>query len=123
MVAGEIWCFKCTTQGAKEMSLIAKTPEPPYFAVIFTSVRTEGDNGYEDMAERMLDLASQQPGFLGAESARNDVGITVSYWTDLESIKAWKAHAEHREAQRLGRDMWYSAFKTRICKVERDYGV
>lgn len=104
------------------MSLIADTPEPPYYAVVFTSIRTEGDKGYETMAQRMLELASNQPGFLGVESARNEVGITVSYWADLESIKAWKAQAEHREAQGLGREIWYSAFKTRICRVERDYG-
>ena len=105
------------------MSLIANTPEPPYYAVNFTNTRTDGDNGYEKMAQKMVELASNQPGFLGVESARNDVGITVSYWVDLESIKAWKAHAEHREAQKLGREVWYSAFKTRICKVERDYGI
>lgn len=105
------------------MSLIAQTPPPPYYAVIFTSTRTEGDNGYGAMAERMVALARQQPGFLGAESARNDVGITVSYWKDLESIRAWKANAEHLEAQRLGRAQWYSAFTTRIAKVERDYSL
>lgn len=103
------------------MSLIAQTPPPPYYAVIFTSTRTEGDNGYGAMAERMVALAAQQPGFLGAESARVDVGITVSYWKDLESIRAWKANAEHLEAQRLGHAQWYSAFTTRIAKVERDY--
>lgn len=69
------------------MSLTAQTPEPPYYAVIFTSHRTEGDNGYAEMADRMVELASQQPGFLGVESAREGVGITVSYWSDLESIK------------------------------------
>jgi heme-degrading monooxygenase HmoA len=104
------------------MSLIADTPQPPYYAVIFTSVRTEGDNGYAEMARKMVELASQQPGFLGAESARDVVGITVSYWTDLESIKAWKRNAEHQEAQVLGRKQWYASFKTRVCKVERDYG-
>lgn len=105
------------------MSVIANTPAPPYYAVIFTSTRTEDDNGYEAMAQRMVELASAQPGFLGVESARNEVGVTVSYWTDLASIKAWKAHAEHLEAQKLGHEIWYSAFKTRICKVERDYGI
>lgn len=104
------------------MSLIADTPRPPYYAVIFTSLRTEGDNGYADMARKMVELAGQQPGFLGAESARDGVGITVSYWADLESIKAWKMNAEHQEAQALGRKQWYSSFKTRVCKVERDYG-
>jgi heme-degrading monooxygenase HmoA len=105
------------------MSPIAKTPVPPYYAVIFTSLRTEGDNGYGEMAQKMIDLASRQPGFLGVESAREEIGITVSYWADLESINAWKANIEHREAQALGHKKWYSAFKTRICKVERDYGI
>lgn len=80
------------------MPLIASTPEPPYYAVIFTSLRTDGDNGYGEMAVRMVELAAQQPGFLGVESAREEVGITVSYWKDLESIKAWKADLEHKEA-------------------------
>lgn len=105
------------------MSLIANTPAPPYFAVIFTSHRTEGDNGYGQMADRMVELASEQPGFLGVESAREEVGITVSYWSDLESIKRWKENAEHQEAQRLGHEKWYTSFKTRISKVERDYGI
>jgi heme-degrading monooxygenase HmoA len=105
------------------MSLIAQTPPPPYYAVIFTSTRTEGDNGYGAMADRMVELAAQQPGFLGVESARNEVGITVSYWKDLESIRAWKMQAEHLEAQRLGHAQWYSAFTTRIAKVERDYSL
>lgn len=104
------------------MPLIADTPEAPYYAVIFTSVRTEGDNGYAEMAEKIAELASRQPGFLGIESAREDVGITVCYWSDLESIQAWKTNLDHREAQSLGREKWYSTFKTRICKVERDYG-
>ncbi len=104
------------------MSEIAKTPDPPYYAVIFTSHRTEGDNGYGEMTDKMVELASKQPGFLGAESARESVGITVSYWTDLESIKAWKQNAEHILAQRRGKDVWYAEFKTRISKVERDYG-
>ena len=102
--------------------MFAPTPKPPYYAVIFTSLRTEGDNGYGDTAERMVELARQQPGFLGAESARDGLGITVSYWESLEAIRAWKANAEHLVAQQRGREEWYSAFKTRIAKVERDYG-
>jgi heme-degrading monooxygenase HmoA len=105
------------------MTLIANTPKPPYYAVIFTSLRTAGDDGYGAMANRMAELAAQQPGFLGVESAREGVGITVSYWSDLESIKNWKAHAEHLVAQRLGHEKWYSSFKTRISRVERDYGI
>jgi heme-degrading monooxygenase HmoA len=104
------------------VSEIAKTPEPPYYAVIFTSHRTKGDHGYGKTAERMLELALRQPGFLGAESARDSVGITVSYWSDLEYIKLWKQLAEHLLAQKKGRETWYKEFKTRICKVERDYG-
>lgn len=105
------------------MSLIAKTPAPPYYAVIFTSHRTEGDNGYSEMATRMVALASRQPGFLGIESAREEIGITVSYWSDIESIKKWKENLQHQEAQRLGHEKWYSAFKTRVCRIERDYGI
>jgi len=105
------------------MSFIAQTPKPPYYAVIFTSHRTEVDAGYQEMATRMLDLAAQQPGFLGVESAREDVGVTVSYWADLESIRRWKANLEHQQAQRMGKEKWYSSFKTRISKVERDYGI
>ncbi|MES2676344.1 MAG: antibiotic biosynthesis monooxygenase [Pseudomonadota bacterium] len=105
------------------MSLIAKTPEPPYYAVIFSSHRTDVNEGYDLMAIRMIELAAQQPGFLGIESARGDLGITVSYWTDLESIKKWKANTEHLVAQQLGHEKWYSSFKTRIAKVERDYGI
>lgn len=105
------------------MSLIVNTPKPPYYAVIFTSIRTEGDNGYGETANRMVELATQQPGFLGAESAREDVGITVSYWSNLESIKNWKANTEHLEAQKTGRKIWYESFKVRISKVEREYGI
>ena len=100
---------------------ITKTPPAPYYAVIFTSTRTEGDNGYGRMSERMVELARQQPGYLGHESAREGVGITVSYWKDLESIKNWKANSEHLVAQKTGKDKWYESFVTRICKVERDY--
>jgi heme-degrading monooxygenase HmoA len=105
------------------MPLLAQTPVPPYYAVIFSSVRTEGDHGYADMADRMVALAAQQAGFLGIESARETLGITVSYWTDLAAIAAWKADVDHLAAQRLGHSHWYSAFKTRIAKVERDYGM
>jgi heme-degrading monooxygenase HmoA len=98
---------------------ITKTPEPPYYAVIFTSVRTDGDHGYAAMAARLLELARQQPGFLGIDSAREDLGISVSYWTDLESIRNWKQHPEHRQAQKLGKELWYSTFTTRIARVEK----
>jgi len=100
---------------------IAKTPAPPYYAVIFSSLRTQGDNGYGKMAEAMEQLARTQPGFLGIESARDGLGITVSYWKSLESIAAWKQNAQHLVAQRRGRELWYEEFKVRICRVERDY--
>lgn len=105
------------------MSEISNTPAPPYYAVIFTSSRTEGDQGYSDMASTMTELAEQQPGYLGMESARDSVGITVSYWSDLESIKQWKANSEHQAAQSSGKELWYSDYKVRICKVEWDYGI
>ena len=102
--------------------MIAQTPTPPYYAVIFTSVRTDGDNGYAEMADRMIELARQQDGFLGVESARNEVGITVSYWRDLDSIRKWKENVDHSVAREKGRAEWYKSFKTRIAQVERDYG-
>lgn len=105
-------------------SYFAKTPEPPYYAVIFSSRRTEGDNGYGNMAERMVTLAAKQPGFLGAESVRgtDGFGITVSYWASLESIAAWKADAEHATAQEMGKAVWYEHYEIRVAKVERAYG-
>lgn len=102
--------------------MIAKTPKPPYYAVIFTNLRTEVNEGYSETADLMVELSAQQPGFLGIESVRETLGITVSYWKDLESIKLWKAQVDHQVAQKRGRKEWYSAFKTRIAKVERDYG-
>lgn len=101
--------------------MIAKTPSPPYYAVIFTSVKSPEDEGYAAMAKRMEELAKAQPGYLGFESARTDLGISVSYWKDLQSISQWKNNAEHLLAQQLGREKWYSAYHIRIAKVERDY--
>jgi len=101
--------------------MIANTPVPPYYAVIFTSVRTDGDNGYAEMADKMMELAKVQSGFLGVESAREQLGITVSYWKDLESIQKWRDNQEHQVARRKGKDDWYLQFTTRIAKVERDY--
>jgi len=90
--------------------------------VIFTSLRTDIDEGYDKMAEKMVELAAQQQGYLGVESARNETGITVSYWKDLDSIKKWKQQTDHLLAQQLGRQKWYETYKTRISLVERDYG-
>jgi heme-degrading monooxygenase HmoA len=103
----------------------AATPEPPYWAVIFTSVRTPDDDaGYAQTAEEMERLAAEQPGFLGIESVRDaqGIGITVSYWSTQESIAAWRANGDHRTAQRLGRERWYRAYDLRIARVERAYG-
>jgi heme-degrading monooxygenase HmoA len=102
--------------------MIAQTPPPPYYAVIFTSERTSVAEGYEQTAERMVELAQQQPGYLGHESARDGIGITVSYWESLEAIRDWKKNTEHLLAQKNGREQWYTNYKTRISKVERDYG-
>lgn len=104
------------------MSILANTPQPPYYAVIFSSIRTDVADGYGEMADRMVELAHGQPGFLGVESARQALGITVSYWDSLDSIRNWKQDAEHRIAQQTGRNRWYETYKVRICKVERDYG-
>ncbi len=98
-----------------------KTNFKPYYAVIFTSTRTEGDNGYGAMAELMETLAKQQEGFISIDSARSEVGITVSYWEHLEAIKQWKQQTDHIVAQQKGRQDWYSWYNVRICKVELEY--
>ena len=102
---------------------IADTPPPPYVAVIFTSLRTDGDDGYAAMAVAMEDLAREQPGYLGIEAAREGVGITVSYWRDEPSAKAWKEVGAHLVAQRRGREVWYRDYRVRIAHVTRDYGL
>ena len=94
----------------------------PYYAVIFTSVRTSNDDGYALVAKQMLDLAAQQIGFIGVESAREQIGITVSYWQTLADIAQWKQQIDHQLAQKKGREMWYANYTVRICKVEREYG-
>jgi heme-degrading monooxygenase HmoA len=101
--------------------MIAKTIRTPYYAVVFTSIKTPVDNGYSEMADSMMELAQRQPGFLGAESARNEVGITVSYWESLDAIKKWQAHPAHKIAQERGKENWYQKYSVRICKVESDY--
>lgn len=101
---------------------IAATPEPPYTAVIFTSLRTGDTEGYDAAAAEMERLAAVQPGYLGIESARSGLGITVSYWATPDDARAWKAVAEHRTAQRLGRERWYADYRVRIATVEREYG-
>ncbi len=93
----------------------------PYYAVIFTSTQNENIDGYSDMANAMEELVKQQSGFIGLDSARNDVGITISYWESLEAIKSWKQHTDHLVAQQKGRQDWYSWYNVRICKVEREY--
>lgn len=94
------------------------------FAVVFTSIRTSGDDGYAQTSEEMMTLAVAQPGFLGVESVRGEdgLGITVSYWTDEDAIRSWRAHADHLVAQRAGRERWYRAYMIRVCRVEREYG-
>lgn len=101
----------------------ARTPEPPYYAVIFTSSRrVEPGDGYDETAARMLSLAARQPGFLGVDTAHGDIGITVSYWSDEGAIAAWKQDADHAFAQYEGRTRWYDAYELRIARVERAYG-
>ena len=104
------------------MSWPASTPQPPYYAVIFTSMRSEVDEGYAQTAQRMEELAAGRRGFLGLESVREGTqGITVSYWTDLDAIREWRADLEHVEAQRLGRERWYERYSVRVARVERAY--
>jgi len=104
---------------------LARTPEPPYYAVIFASIRTgQDDAGYATAADRMMELASEQPGYLGVDSVRDatGVGITVSYWSSETAIAAWRRNAEHTLAREQGRKNWYGAYELRVAKVERAYG-
>jgi heme-degrading monooxygenase HmoA len=102
---------------------IARTPEPPYVAVVFTSRRTgQDDAGYAQAAARMVELAAEQPGFLGIESARGEIGITVSYWRSEDDARAWKRVSEHLAVQAAGRERWYEAYSVRVANVTRAYG-
>lgn len=92
----------------------------PYYAVIFTSTLKE-NKGYEEEAEKMLALAKNQNGFLGFEGARQEIGISVSYWETLDDIKNWKNQSEHLLAQEKGKSDWYASYHVRITKVEREY--
>jgi heme-degrading monooxygenase HmoA len=109
-------------EGIEMADQIAKTPQPPYYAVIFTSLRTEGDNEYGGTADRIEELAKSQPGYLGFEAARSGLGIAVAYWRSEADIAAWKRQVEHAEAQRRGRVDWYREYRVRVAKVEREYG-
>lgn len=103
---------------------IASTPDPPYTSVVFTSLRTDGDHGYARMADRMDELAREQPGYLGIEAARDadGFGITVSYWADDAAAAAWKQVAEHLVAQERGQQTWYADYRVRVATVTRAYG-
>jgi heme-degrading monooxygenase HmoA len=102
---------------------ISQTPEPPYYAVIFTSIKSADQENYTEMSAQMEKMVKDQPGYLGHESASSGIGITVSYWQNLDAIQAWKNQSEHKIAQELGKSTWYSQYKIRICKVEKDYGI
>lgn len=104
---------------------LSTTPEPPYYAVIFASLRTkQDDEGYAAAAARMAQLASEQPGYLGVDSVRDatGVGITVSYWSSEDAIAAWRRHAEHTLSREQGRKSWYAEYQLRVARVERAYG-
>ena len=105
------------------MNRFARTPQPPYYAVIFTSQESADTAGYGQTAQRMVELAAQQPGYLGVESTRDasGLGITVSYWESEDAIRGWKANAEHQLARDAGRKRWYAHYELRVAKVERAY--
>ena len=98
--------------------MIVDNLETPYYAVIFTTISSENTDGYREAAQRMEILAKQQKGFLGMESARSEIGVTVSYWQTLAAISAWKNNMEHAAVRELGREKWYKKYQLRICKVE-----
>ena len=101
--------------------MIARTPEPPYYAVIFSNFLEKNTEGYNEMADKMIELAQKQDGYLGHESVRDGMGITISYWESEVAIKNWRQHAEHILAQKAGIEMWYRQFCTRVCKVRRQH--
>ena len=101
----------------------AKFLDTPYYAVIFTSFMRKNIQGYDDMARDMEELAKKQEGFLGIESAREEMGITVSYWRNEEAIRAWKQQTDHIMAQKMGREKWYESYRVRVARVEREYGM
>ena len=105
------------------MDRIANTPEPPYYAVLFTTAPAKDDEGYAEVAARVLEAAFNQPGFLGIESTRKKggLGIIISYWDNLDAVRQWRSQVDHKEAQRLGKERWYRDYMIRVCKVERDY--
>jgi heme-degrading monooxygenase HmoA len=105
----------------EKIPLEAQTPTPPYYAVIFTSKRTARDQDYNKMSDRMEALVKNQPGYLGMESARNELGITVCYWKDMASIQSWSENLEHQEAKKQGQEKWYESYRVRISKVEFEY--
>ena len=115
--------MRASTARHSAMSALPELPDPPYYAVIFTSQRSPVDQGYGVMADRMVALAAEQPGYLGVESARGEdgLGITVSYWRSPEDITAWRRNAEHRVARDTGRSDWYLHYSLRVAKVERAY--
>jgi heme-degrading monooxygenase HmoA len=100
--------------------MFAATPDPPYYAVIFTSIRTETEDGYKDTEDFLEEMVKDQPGFLGMESVRQGMGITVCYWKDLDSIRNWAMNPEHQKAQARGKEEWYADYRVRVCKVERE---
>jgi len=100
--------------------MFAQTPTPPYYAVIFTSVRTDVEEGYTETEDRLEAMVKDQPGFLGMESVRKELGITVCYWKDLESIRNWAQNPDHQLAQKKGKSTWYKDYRVRVCKVERE---
>lgn len=117
--------MKETTHSGRTQShdMLAITPRPPYTAVIFTSIRTPSKDGYAEMSQEMVNMASRQPGFLGVESAREQLGITVSYWETPDAAREWKKVAEHRLAQERGKAVWYQCcYRVRIATMEREYG-
>jgi heme-degrading monooxygenase HmoA len=100
---------------------LAKIPEPPYYTVIFSSIKNGESNTYDNMSKKMVELVDNQPGFLGFESAQEEIGITISYWESIDYIQQWKMNVNHLDAQIKGKTDWYKSYVVRIAKVEREY--
>ncbi|MDX2168218.1 MAG: antibiotic biosynthesis monooxygenase [Deltaproteobacteria bacterium] len=104
------------------MFQIARTPEPPYYAVIAPAELNPDLEGYAQTALRLMQVAREVDGFLGIESCiAGNFSLAVSYWRSLEAIAEWRRHAEHRLAKDNGMQRWFAAYCTRIARVERVY--
>jgi len=92
---------------------------------IFRSrLRRENEAAYHPEADRIYALAQTMPGFVSLKTFHADDGERVSIveFESEETMRAWREHPEHRKAQALGRELFYSEYQIQVCPVVRQYG-